>query len=160
MLHLFNVFRENDRKENCAQALEEEVIKMLGTKSLCDEHDFYVVSMNSLNIHSINDDCTSHDKNISYKHVNFCRVNKICEEMPYRDDRFCKKHKQDETSWWLKVIDELSTRICSLHPISCEPCNRVGHLNFQCMYFHDRAVSKYCDNLIFRELYNELFLSL
>ena len=55
MLHLFNVFRENDGKENCAQVLEEEVIKMLGTKSLYDEHDFNVVSMNSLYIHDAND---------------------------------------------------------------------------------------------------------
>ena len=41
-LHLFNIFRENDGKENCAQVLEEECIKML-------------VSMNSLNIHDAND---------------------------------------------------------------------------------------------------------
>ena len=52
MLHLFNVFRENDGKENCAQVLEEECIKMFGTKSLNDEH---VISMNSLNIHDAND---------------------------------------------------------------------------------------------------------
>ena len=44
---------------------------MFGTKSLYDEHDCNVVSMNSLNIHSTNDDCTSHDENLSYKHVNF-----------------------------------------------------------------------------------------
>ena len=54
-LHLFNIFHENDGKENCAQLLEEECIKMLGTKSLNDEHDFNVVSMNSLNIHDAND---------------------------------------------------------------------------------------------------------
>ena len=71
MLHLFNIFREYDGKENCAKVLEEEWIKMFGTKSLNDEHDCNVVSMNSLNIHSTNDDCTSHDENISYKHVNF-----------------------------------------------------------------------------------------
>ena len=63
MLHLFNIFRENGGKEHCAQLLEEECIKMLGTKSWNDEHDFNVVSMNSLNIRSTNDDCTSHDKN-------------------------------------------------------------------------------------------------
>ena len=34
MLHLFNIFRENDGKENCSQVLEEEVYKMFGTKSL------------------------------------------------------------------------------------------------------------------------------
>ena len=32
MLHLFNVFRENDGKENCAQVLEEELHRMLGIK--------------------------------------------------------------------------------------------------------------------------------
>ena len=47
-LHLFNIFRENDGKENCAQVLEEECIKMFGTRSLCDEHDCNVVSMNIL----------------------------------------------------------------------------------------------------------------
>ena len=38
-LHLFNIFCENDGKENCAHVLEEEVYKMFGTKSLNDEHD-------------------------------------------------------------------------------------------------------------------------
>ena len=65
-LRVFNIFCEYDEKENCAQVLEEECIKMLVTKSLNDEHDCNVVSMNSLNIQSTNDDCTSHDKNISY----------------------------------------------------------------------------------------------
>src|SRR4051812_16640690 len=73
-LHLFNIFREYDGKENCAKVLEEECIKMFGTKSLNDEHDCNVVSMNSLNIHSTNDHCTSYDKNVSYKHVKFCGV--------------------------------------------------------------------------------------
>ena len=54
-LHLFNIFREYDEKENCAQVLEEEVYKMFRTKSLYDEHDCNVVSMNSLNIHDAND---------------------------------------------------------------------------------------------------------
>ena len=35
---------------------------MFGTKSLNEEHDCNVVSMNSLNIHGTNDDCTSHDE--------------------------------------------------------------------------------------------------
>ena len=133
---------------------------MFGIKSLNDEHDCNVVSMNSMNIHNTNDDCTSHDKNVSYKHVNFCGVHKVCEDMPYRDDRFCKKHKHDKTNWLLKVIDEFATKLCSLHPITCELCNKVGHLNFQCILFHDRIVSKYCDNLITLELYNELCLFL
>ena len=65
-LHLFNIFCEYDEKENCAQVLEEEVYKIFGTKSWNDEHDCNVVSMNSLNIHSTNDDCTSYDENVSY----------------------------------------------------------------------------------------------
>ena len=55
MLHLFNVFRENDGKENCAQVLEEELHRMLVIKYVKDEHDCNVVSMNSLNIHDAND---------------------------------------------------------------------------------------------------------
>ena len=55
MLHLFNVFRENDGKENCAQVLEEECTKMFATKYLNDEHHCNVVSMNSLNMHDAND---------------------------------------------------------------------------------------------------------
>ena len=55
MLHLFNIFRENDGKENCAQVLEEELHRMLGIKYVNDEHDCNVVSMNSLNIHDAND---------------------------------------------------------------------------------------------------------
>ena len=31
-LHLFNIFREYDGKENCAKVLEEECIRMFGTK--------------------------------------------------------------------------------------------------------------------------------
>ena len=54
-LQYFNIFRENDGKENCAQVLEEEVYKMFGIKYLNDEHDSNVVSMNSLNIHDAND---------------------------------------------------------------------------------------------------------
>ena len=47
MLHLFNIFHENKYSNNCAQVLEEKVYKMFGTKSLNDEHDCIVVSMNS-----------------------------------------------------------------------------------------------------------------
>ena len=54
-LHLFNIFRGYAGKENCAKVLEEECIKIFGTKSLYDEHDCNVVSMNSLNIHDAND---------------------------------------------------------------------------------------------------------
>ena len=52
IIHLYNVFCENDGKENCAQLLEEESNKMFGIN---DEHDCNVISMNSLNIHDAND---------------------------------------------------------------------------------------------------------
>ena len=55
MLHLFNIFHENKDSDNCAKVLEEECIKMFGTKSLDDEHDWNVVSMNFLNTHDAND---------------------------------------------------------------------------------------------------------
>ena len=76
--HLYNIFLENDGSENCAQLIEEEFNKLFGIESLNDEHDCNVVSVNSLNIQNANDDCTSHDKNVSYKHVTFCGVNWEC----------------------------------------------------------------------------------
>ena len=54
-LRLFNIFHEYDGKENCAQVLEEECIRMFGTKCLNNEHDCNVVSTNSLNTHDAND---------------------------------------------------------------------------------------------------------
>ena len=81
-LHLFNIFHEYDEKENCAQVLEEEIYIMFDTKSLNDEHDCNVVSMNSLNIHDSNDmqshklgdamfdeDDIFHDYHYSLKHT-------------------------------------------------------------------------------------------
>ena len=55
MLHLFNVFREHDGKENCAQVLKEELHRMLGIEYVNDEHDCNIVSKNSLNTHDAND---------------------------------------------------------------------------------------------------------
>ena len=52
IIHLYNVIRENDGKENCPQYIEEEFNRMFG---LNDEHDCNVVSMNCLNIHDAND---------------------------------------------------------------------------------------------------------
>ena len=54
-LHLFNIFRENDGKENCAQVLEEELHRILGIKYVNDENDCNVVSTKSWNIHDAND---------------------------------------------------------------------------------------------------------
>ena len=72
-LHLFNIFREYDGKDNCSQVLEEEISKMFGTKYLNDEHDCNVVSMNSLNIHDAND----------------MQSHKLGEAMFDEDDIFC-----------------------------------------------------------------------
>ena len=55
MLHLFNIFHENKDSDNCAKVLEEECSKMFATKSLSDENDCNVFSMNSFNIHDAND---------------------------------------------------------------------------------------------------------
>ena len=55
IIHLYNVFRENDGKENCAQLIEEEFYKIFDKASLNDEHDCNVASINSLNIHDASD---------------------------------------------------------------------------------------------------------
>ena len=52
---LYHVFLENDGPENCAKVLEEECIRMFGTKYLNVEHDCNVLSMNSLTIYDAND---------------------------------------------------------------------------------------------------------
>ena len=72
-LHLFNVFRVNKDSDNCAKVLEEECIKMFGTKYLNDEHDCNVVSMNSLNTHDAND----------------LQIHKLGDAMFDEDDIFC-----------------------------------------------------------------------
>ena len=110
MLHLFNIFHENKDSDNCAKVLEEECIKMFGTKYLNDEHDCNVVSMNSLNVQNANDDCTSHDKNVSYKRVTICGVNWECLCTPKREDRFCRKHKYLETKKLQERIDDCAER--------------------------------------------------
>ena len=133
-LHLFNIFREYDGKENCAQVLEEEVYKMFGTKSLNDEHDCNVISMNSLNIHSTNDDCTSHDENISYKHVNFCGVHRVCKYTLNREDRFCKRHKYLETKLLQERLDDCAENLNFLGR-TCGLCNEQGHLAIRCKLF-------------------------
>jgi len=52
---LYHVFLENDGSEMCAQLIEEEFNKIFGIKSLNDEHNCNVVSMNSLNINDVGD---------------------------------------------------------------------------------------------------------
>ena len=72
-LYLFNIYRENKDSDNCAKVLEEECIRMFGTKYLYDEHDCNVVSMNSLNIYDAND----------------MQSHKLGEAMFDEDDIFC-----------------------------------------------------------------------
>ena len=131
---------------------------MFGTKSLNDEDDCNVVSMNSLNIHSTNDDCSSHDENISYKHVNFCGVH-VCMNTPNREDIYCKRHKYLETKGLQERLDVSAENLKYLHH-TCELCNEHGHLNLQCKSFHDQIVSKNCDNLITLGHHKELSLLL
>ena len=52
---LYNVFCGSKDSENCAQLVEEEIMKIPKENSLNDEHDCNVASMNSLNIHDAND---------------------------------------------------------------------------------------------------------
>ena len=146
-------------KKRCAKVLEEECIKMFGTKYLNDEHDCNVVSMNSLNIHGTNDDCTSHDENISYKHVDFCGEHWVCIDTPNREDRYCKRHKHFETKWLQERLDACAENLNFLSH-TCELCNEHDHFSTQCKLFHDRIVSKNCDDLISLAHHNELSLLL
>ena len=43
---------------------------------------------------------------------------------------------------------------------TCELCDEHGHLNIKCKLFHDRLVSKNCDDLISLAHHNELSLLL
>ena len=52
---LYNVFREKQESENCAQLVEEEFMKILNENYLNDEHNCNFSSMNQLNIHDAND---------------------------------------------------------------------------------------------------------
>ena len=133
-LPLFNIFCEYDEKENCAQVLEEDIYRMFDTKSLNDEHDCNVVSINSLNIHSTNDDCTSYDENVSYKHVNFCGVHWVCKFTPNREDRYCKRHKHLETKLLQERLDVCAENL-HFHGRTCELCNECGHLTIRCKCF-------------------------
>ena len=83
---------------------------MFGTKYLNDEHDCNVFSVNCLNIQNANDDCTSHDKNVSYKYVNFCGVNCECICTPKRGDRFCKNNKYLEMKKLQERLDDCAER--------------------------------------------------
>ena len=103
--------------------------------------------MNSLNIHSTNDDCTSYDENVSYKHVDFCGEHWVCIDTPNREDRYCKRHKHVEPKWLQERLNVSAENLKYLRR-TCELCNEHGHLNLQCKLFYGRIVSKNCDSLI------------
>ena len=64
-----------------------------------------------------------------------------------------------ETKWLQERLDVCAENLKFLcHP--CELCNERDHLNTQCKLFHDRIVSKNCDDLISLAHHNELSLLL
>ena len=130
-LHLFNIFHEFDEKEKLCSSARSRNLRMFDTKSLNDQHDCNVVSMNSLNIHGTNDDCTSYDENVSYKHVDFCGVEWVCMDTPNRENRYCKRHKYLKTKGLQESLDECAKRF-NIFRAPCELCNECGHLNLQC----------------------------
>ena len=75
---------------------------------------------------------------------------------PNREDIYCKKHKYLETKRLQERLDKSAENLRYLY--RCELCNEHGHLNLQCKLFHDRIVSKNCDDLISLAHYNELSL--
>ena len=115
--------------------------------------------MNSLNIHSTNDDCTSYDENFSYKHVDLCGVDWTCMDTPNRENRYCKRHKYLKTKGLQERLDDCVERF-NIFRAPCAICNERGHLSLQCKLFHDRIVSKNCDDLISLAYHNELSLLL
>ena len=108
MLHLFNVFREHDGKENCAQVLKEELHRMLGIEYVKDEHDCHVFSMNFLNTHDAND-MQSHklgdaifDEDDLFSSSTLNDQNHFDESMPTIYDDYC------EDTYALKKRDDKS----------------------------------------------------
>ena len=83
--------------------------------------------MNSLNMKNANDDCTSHDENVAYKHVNFCGVHRACKYTQIRENRFCKRHKYLENKWLQERLDVCVENLKFLHH-TCELCNEHRHL--------------------------------
>ena len=83
---------------------------MLGIEYVNGEHDCNVLSMNTLNIHDANCDCTMHEENVSYKHVDFCGVHRVRKYIPKREDRFCKKHNYLETKKLQHRLDDCAER--------------------------------------------------
>ena len=63
---------------------------------------------------------------------------------------------------WTHQIEKIDVSAENLNFLSrtCELCNEHGHFSTQCKLFHDRIVSKNCDDLISLAHHNELSLLL
>ena len=60
---------------------------------------------------------------------------------------YCKRHKHLETKLLQERIDVCAENLTFLGR-TCGLYNESGHLAIRCKLFHDRIVSKNCDNLI------------
>ena len=131
MLHLFNVFRENKDSDNCAQLLEEECIKMFGTKYLNDEHDCNVVSMNSLNIHDANN----------------MQSHKLGEAMFDEDDIFCPP-SFDEQIYYDESMPPIYDDYCDdTYALKNNNKNETSHLDFN-FQSHDSYFLEFAPTII------------
>jgi len=84
-------------------------------------------------------------------------VPRVCKYTPNREDRFCTRHKYLETKWLQERLDVCAEKLkFPCHP--CELCNERDHSIPQCKLFHDRIMSKNCDDLISLAHHNELSL--
>lgn len=79
-------------------------------------------------------------------YVDYCGDDRSCEIREFIDERFCKRHKFEQTKKWLNELYDYAQQFSRLHPITCQYCNEVGHFNIQCMYHHDRIITKYYEN--------------
>ena len=61
---------------------------------------------------------------------------------------------------WLQERLNVSAENLKYLSHTCELCNEHGHLNIKCKLFHDRIMSKNCDDLISLAHHNELSLLL
>ena len=78
---------------------------------------------------------------------------------PNREDIYCKRHKHLETKLLQKKLNRCAENLHFLCR-TCELCNERGHLHPLSRLFHNRIVSKNCDDLISLAHYNELSLLL
>ena len=69
---------------------------------------------------------------------------------------FCKSYQQLAGALAKRL--DVSAKKLKFICCSCELCNERDHLHLRCKLFHDRIVSKNCDDLISLAHHNELSL--